>query len=92
MAPVWELCEGGELAELRLALVRGEDVNSIKDEEYKQTGLMLAVLEENNSIVRLLLEQPTLDLNCTDHLGFTALCAMVLREVGIGKCLPRPSF
>ena len=73
MAPVWQLCEGGELAELRLALIRGEDVNSIKDEECKETGLMLAVLQEHNSVVRLLLEQPTLDLNCTDSQGATAL-------------------
>ena len=61
MIALWELCEEGELTEVRAALARGEDVNS--KSEDNDTGLMLAIVNGNNSIVRLLLEQPTLDLN-----------------------------
>ena len=61
----------GWLAEVREALERGEDVNS-KD-NFNETGLMSAVVENHNSIVRLLLEQPTTDLNCSSLSGYTAL-------------------
>ena len=71
MIALWELCEEGELAEVRAALARGEDVNS--KSEDNDTGLMLAIVNGKNSIVRLLLEQPTADLNCTGSDGWTAL-------------------
>ena len=76
MSLLWELCMQGELAEVRAALSRGEDVNSKNN--FNQTGLMLAVMIPNrNSIVRLLLEQPTTDLNCSNLKGNTALhCAV----------------
>ena len=71
MSPLWRLCQFGKLAEVREVLARGEDVNS-KNNENK-TGLIWAVKDKHNAIVRLLLEQPTLDLNCTDVDGYTAL-------------------
>ena len=71
MSPLWRLCLSGKLAEVRAALARGQDVN-IKD-EGNQTGLMWAVDNKHNSVVRLLLEQPTTDLNRTDLNGETAL-------------------
>ena len=71
MAPLWKLCEQGNLAGVRAALARGEDVNS-KDADNR-TGLMCALMQKHNSIVRLLLEQPTLDLNCSSGVGRTAL-------------------
>ena len=52
-------------------MASGEDVNS-KD-KFNQTGLMWAVIGNHNSIVRLLLEQPTADLNCIDLNRDTAL-------------------
>ena len=64
MIPLWQLCQEGKLSEVRAALARGEDVNRKND--YNRTGLMGAVLSKHNSIVRLLLEQPTVDLNCFD--------------------------
>ena len=67
------MCYLGELANVREAIGRGEDVN---DKTQHGTGLMLAVEKNHYSIVRLLLEQPTLDLNCTDgrtDRGWTAL-------------------
>ena len=80
MAPLWEMCKHGNLAGVRAALARGEDVN-FKDISKKNgsdiTGLMCAVILKHNSIVRLFLEQPTLDLNYSDGgYGLTALhCA-----------------
>ena len=64
-------CTGGNLEAVRAALTRGEDVNS---KNYLDcTPLMRVVIEKKNSIVRLLLEQPALDLNLADNNGFTAL-------------------
>ena len=68
-----QLCWKGNLEEVRAALVRGEDVNGVEARFSNQTGLMLAVMKGHNSIVRLLLEQPTLDLNFTDKSRATAL-------------------
>ena len=64
-------CHAGNLDLVRSALARGVDVN-IKD-DVGMTGLMGAVGNKNNSIVRILLEQPTVDLNCVDKCGNTAL-------------------
>ena len=74
-------CYIGELAKVRKAIGRGEDVNDKGLEDNTplmvlmrhKTGLMLAVEKKHNSIVKLLLEQPTLDLNLTDRDGWTAL-------------------
>ena len=72
MAPVvWILCKDGNLGEVRGSLSRGQDVNS-KDDNNR-TGLMWAVMHRHNSIVRLLLEQPTVDLNAVNNGGRTAL-------------------
>ena len=69
------MCFRGEFAKVREAIGRGADVN---DKSFAdKTGLMLAVIPQRNSIgnsiVKLLLEQPTLDLNLTDSSGMTAL-------------------
>ena len=71
MAPLWQLCRDGKLEEVRRALARGDDVNS--KGEFNTTGLMLAVWKNHNPVVRLLLEQPTVALNCIDQTGGTAL-------------------
>ena len=68
--------EPGSLGTIREVLARGVDVNN-KDVDGK-TGLMWALQNSNNSIVKFLLEQPTLDLNCVvgsprDFKGWTAL-------------------
>ena len=42
----------------------GEDVNS-KDSSGR-TALIIAVLNKHNSIVKLLLDQPTVDVNVKD--------------------------
>ena len=64
MRPLGKMCyEGAELEEVRDAIGRGEDINK---SYWNNTGLMWAVMEKRNSIVKLLLEQPTLDLNCIE--------------------------
>ena len=71
MSSLGHMCYMGELAEVRRAIDRGEDVN---DKNFSdRTGLMLAVAYKHNSIVKLLLEQSTLDLNSTNTYGKTAL-------------------
>ena len=67
-------CRHGNLDRIRKVLARGVDVNS-KDVDGK-TALMWALQNHNNSVVKFLLEQPTLDLNCVvgcDFKGWTAL-------------------
>ena len=72
MAPsLWQLCEQGDIVGVRAALARGEDVNS-KD-AYNDTGLMCAVMGKHNELVKFSVEQPTVDVNCTDGNSFTAL-------------------
>ena len=87
---LWHLCRVGNLDKVRRALARGEDVNS-KD-EFDRTGLVLAVLHKRNSVVRLLLEQPTVDLNCKGKNDRTALhCAAVGDNVeGVRMLLADP--
>ena len=70
VTPVWQLCWEGRLDEVRAALAKGRNVNSSKG---NRTGLMGALSNHHNSTVRLLLEQPTVDLNGADALGKTAL-------------------
>ena len=55
---------------MRVALDSGRNVNSCKG---NTSGLMGAVGNFHNSIVSLLLEQPTVDLNGIDVSGETAL-------------------
>ena len=72
MAPLWQLCIEETLERVRVALRRGEDVNS-KD-GHDETALMFAVEMKHNRIVRLLLEQPAIEVNNRERVhGKTAL-------------------
>ena len=71
MSPLWELCRDGKLAEARAALARGEDVN--RQGSNGRTALMRAVWHKHNSIVKLLLDQPAVDVNVKNNCGRTAL-------------------
>ena len=73
MVPFWQLCQAGHLALAREAIAKGEDVNRGRGTNGNETGLMMALLYNKNSIVELLLEQPNMDLNKTDDLGHSAL-------------------
>ena len=70
------LCALGQVERVKTALARGpgEDVNSRN--KYYHTVLMCTARypsENHISILRLLLEQPLIDLNLTDEKGNTAL-------------------
>ena len=66
-----------QLAAVKAALHRGDDVNSTG--EYGWTALMWAVTEKHNSVVELLLKTPNIDVNqkddnegcCALHLAVT---------------------
>ena len=79
-----------DLKAVKTALKKGEDVNST-DEDMK-TGLMWTMIGQHNSVARLLLEQPTVDLNCTDKDGRTALhhAAMIDNVEGVQLLLADP--
>ena len=68
-------CFDGNLEELRAVVTRGDNVNSQNADG--ETALMCAVatsdIEDQDSKVRLLLEQPSIDVNMSDKRGETAL-------------------
>ena len=66
-----KLCEDGDLEEVKAALQRGVDVNT-KDEDG-ETGLMVAVENNHNSVVELLLKTPNIDVNLKSDWGNCAL-------------------
>ena len=71
MPRLWQFCVEGKLAETRSALARGEDVND-KD-SIGWTALMRAVWNKHNPILKLLLDQPAVDVNVKDIWGRTLL-------------------
>ena len=96
---VLKLCMKGRRAQIlvkdlkavKAALKKGEDVNSI-DKDMK-TGLMWTMMNQHNSpLASLLLEQPTVDLNCIDNSGMTALhyAAMLDNVEGVQLLLADP--
>ena len=79
MTPFWKLCQDGNLDRVRALLTRGANVNSNSVGDNR-SGLMLAVFEKHNPIVRLWMDKPSLDLNCTNVSGRTALHFAVLGD------------
>ena len=71
MSRLRQLCREGNLAEVRAALTRGEDVNDMDLDG--STALMLAVEKKHNPIVKPLLDQPAVDVNVKDKWGRTLL-------------------
>ena len=87
MAPLWELCMGGKLAEARAALARGEDVNS--KVSIGRTALMAAVFKKHNSIVTLLLDQPAVECEKIIVVGLRSIMQRVTtiqKEQGYSCC------
>ena len=71
---LWKLCSLGNVGKVRAALATGRDVNSRSAEN--QTLLMLLATQSSKnhlSILRLMLEQPSTELNLADDVGNTAL-------------------
>ena len=71
MARLTVLCGNGNLDEVQSLLARGEDVN--EKDPFGKTALMWAVMDKHNSIVKLLLDQPAVDVNVKNSIGLTAL-------------------
>ena len=71
MPRLCELSRNGNLADVKSALTRGEDINE-KDSDGR-TALIWAVAFEHNSVVKLLLDQRAVDVNVKDNDGRTAL-------------------
>lgn len=69
---LFALCATGELAEVKAALERGADVN--ERERFNTTMLMYATQVGKIPLLKLLLEQPTIEVNVgAGDEGFTAL-------------------
>ena len=74
MTLFWKLCKDGNLEGVRECLAREVDINRVSGgSNIRNSGLMMAAFKKHNSVVRFLLEQPTVDLNSTDPYGRTAL-------------------
>ena len=58
-----DICNTGTLEEVRGALANGADVNERDEEHFKMTGLMRAVVRQNEPLVSLLLQQPGIQVN-----------------------------
>ena len=71
MADFAELCEMGDLAEVRGAVGRGVDVNSVNTDG--ESGLMRAVYCGHNQVVEWLLQQPDINVSRRGMWGNTAL-------------------
>ena len=69
----FNICNNGTLEEVREALANGADVNERDEEHFKMTGLMRAVVRQNEPLVSLLLQQPGIQVNAKDDFGGTAL-------------------
>ena len=76
MPPFWQLCEQGNLAEVKRALNNGQDVNDSGD--VGVTALMSAICNCHTSVVKLLLEHPDIEVNDKRDDGRTALHYAVL--------------
>ena len=73
MPSLLDICSRGSVEEVRAALASGKDVNG--QNANKQTALMgvTAISCGHVNILKLLLEQPSIDLNLSDNQGRTAL-------------------
>ena len=88
MPAFWSLCQAGRLEEVRDAIARGQDINSTGG--ANMTGLMFALARGHNSVVELLLCQPSLDMNLSDSDGHTALHCAHSNVTGLRLLLADP--
>ena len=71
MADFVEHCKWGKLSEVKAAVKRGVDVNSVNSNGC--SGLLLAVANSHNPVINWLLQQRDIDVSRRDRRGWTAL-------------------
>ena len=64
-------CQRGDLGDVRGAVGRGADVNSVNS--FGNSGLMAAVANSHNQVVEWLLQQAAIDVSRRNREGRTAL-------------------
>ena len=90
-------CKTGDLEGVKAALERWIDVN-IKSNKFSKssnkTGLMWALLRNQNHIVEFLLSTPNIDVNCTNWEFETAMHFAVIGDnhEGLAMLLSRPEL
>ena len=84
MLSLWEACVRGDITAVRLAVQGGADVN--ETDGVTMTPLMWAAHRGKSEISKLLLQQPGINIDCSDEDGRTAMhyaclfgCLEVLR-------------
>ena len=73
MDQLWRYCADGDLVKVQEILLLGDEFVNSKTPGNNVTGLMWAIMYQHNSIVKLLLEQRRIDVNCKSEFGMTAL-------------------
>ena len=72
MPALWDACYKRDIIAARLAVQGGADVNE-RGGEYNSTPLMLAAWRGSADISEWLLQQPGVDIDCSDNIGWTAM-------------------
>ena len=77
--PLWELCQEGNVEGVREAVRQGKNVNG-REESTGFTGLMYAATFRYNPLVKFLLKQQDIKINCQSRDGATALHMACLQD------------
>ena len=72
MLALWDACNTRNIPAARLAVQGGADVNE-RDGDYNRTPLMMAAVRGAADISEWLLQQPGIDIDCSDDNGYTAM-------------------
>ena len=74
----WELCNAGDVEAVKAAIDNGADVNEAN--AFGRTGLMYALYQSHNDVVRVLLQHPHIEINQVNVDGQSALHWVVDRD------------
>ena len=72
MPALWDACDRRDIPAARLAVQEGADVNE-RGGDYNRTPLMMAAVRGAADISEWLLQQPGIDIDCSDNYGRTAM-------------------
>lgn len=75
--PIHVCAQYGKSKELQILLEQGVDVNIKCRSKRRSPALLYAAAEEHVECVRILMEQPEVDINCEDTNGFKLLDLLV---------------